>query len=75
MFKDVSEVKEFIKWARSQQILVFKLGEVEVHFAPGASIDSAAIALALEEEQKPLTKEEEDAAKKEELDLLFHSST
>jgi hypothetical protein len=77
MFKDVSEVKEFIIWARSQKIQALKVGEVEVHFGAAALIDSEALmesALNPELEAPTLTDEQKKALKKEEMDLLFHSS-
>jgi hypothetical protein len=77
VFKDVSELKEFIIWAKSQKIQALKVGEVEVHFGAGALIDSSAINDALlgsEEQPAPVTEEQVKALKKEELDILFHSS-
>lgn len=77
MFKDVSEVKEFIIWARSQKIQALKVGEVEVHFGTAALIDTETLMqdARAELEAPTLTDEQIKALKKEELDLLFHSST
>jgi len=73
VFKDLSELKEFIIWAKSNQVNALKVGDVEIHFHPMAHVtDTGAISL----EDATLTPEQQaQAQKKEELDLLFHSAT
>ena len=74
MFKDVEELKQFVIWARDQKIQQVKVGEVEVTFS--------ALALLSDEDTRKLTiplsgipaQSDLERMKKEEEDLLYHSS-
>ena len=39
MFKSVEELKEFIVWAKTQKIAVFKVQDVEIHVSAMAYVD------------------------------------
>lgn len=76
MFKDVSELKEFIAWARSQKVAKVKVADIEFEISALGLMDEesynktqSAISVAL-----GLPSLDPEQAKKEEEDLLFHSS-
>jgi hypothetical protein len=76
MFNNVEELKEFLLWARDQKIQHAKVGEVEVVFSALAMVGETpapppAISPGL---QLQLDKAEQERLKKEEDELLFHSS-
>lgn len=76
MFNTVSELKEFIKWAKQEKIAKVKAGDIEFEISALGLMDEdqktdmqSAISKAL---GLPSLSPEE--AMKEEEDLLFHSS-
>jgi len=76
VFKDVSELKAFIIWAKDNKINALKVGEVEIHFSPLAHTTGLEDALRYTDPPAgPLTPKQIEAQKKEDLDLLFHSAT
>jgi hypothetical protein len=77
MFKDVSELKDFIEWARAQKVAKVKVADIEFEISPLGLMDEpqynqtqSAIATAL-----GLSPQDSAQAIKEEEDLLFHSSS
>lgn len=76
MFKDVSELKDFIKWAKKEKLSKVKAGGIEFEISSLGLLDedqktdmNSAISKALG--LAPISPEE---ATKEDEDLLFHSS-
>lgn len=76
MFKDVSELKAFIEWAREQKVQKVKVDNIEFEISTLGLLDkqeaektqkAIAVAMGLEP-QSP------EQAQKEEEDLLFHSA-
>lgn len=74
MFKDISELKEFILWAKQEKIQALKVDNVEIAFSAYAFLDPVAGELA-PAPTRPPTQAEIEALVKEEQDLLFHSAT
>lgn len=74
MFKDISELKEFILWAKQEKIQALKVDNVEIAFSAYAFLDPVAAELA-PAPTRPPTQAEIEALVKEEQDLLFHSAT
>lgn len=75
MFSSLSELKEFILWAKMHEIEALKVGDVEVHFSKLAAMAALPDALAYKDiPGLPLTEDQEKARQKEEDELLFHSA-
>lgn len=73
MFSTISDIKEFLEWAKAQGIQAVKVGDLEVQFSALALLPADALkdisnggATTLAETE-PLDKQEDD-------DILFHSS-
>lgn len=76
-FKNVAQLKKFILWAKSQQILHFKAGEIEVIFNGTAFIEpytDISNAKPDAKSQKTLLDDLQATNTAEENDLLFWST-
>lgn len=80
MFKTVEQLKEFIMWAKTQQIKQVKIKGVDVTFSDLALVEqyemnkSQSSVLGSVQEMIGSMPRTEEQLKKEEEDLLFHSS-
>jgi len=66
MFKDISELKSFILWAKDQKIKRLKVGECEAEFSDLVHVEEMITA--------PETKVNQEQQQKEDEELLFWSS-
>lgn len=74
MFKTIQELKEFIEWAKTQQIQKVKLKGVEVEFSSYTFLPSLEQLPELSNGGASTLADLEPLDEKEEEDLLFHSS-
>ena len=74
MFKTVEELKEFIEWAKTQQIQKVKLKGVEVEFSPYTFLPNIDTLPELSNGGASTLADLEPVDPTEEEELLFHSS-
>jgi hypothetical protein len=76
MFKDISELKEFIKWAKAEKVVRVKTEQVEFEISALGLIDEERSQNMEDSISKALglTPSSPEQAMKDDEDLLFHSS-
>jgi hypothetical protein len=76
MFKDISELKEFIKWAKAEKVVRVKTEQVEFEISALGLIDEESSRNMEDSISKALglTPSNPNEAMKDDEDLLFHSS-
>lgn len=81
MFSNIEELKEFIIWAKKEQLQVIKVGDVEIHVSPQGLMPEAydqpqgqMLTEDILDIQEQAQKDEQDSQDTDE-ELLYHSVT